>query len=299
MLSEFMRSSRILRFAQEALLVELKNNALELNQSTIEKSTSSSNNTFPQQNLSVEALMTSLPVRVEPQGGAAPAPEMSEASLKQLKKDIERDALVINGRMMVGSELKLEGCFARICEAVESVLVECGLPLLGPEAMRLLAFHVLNRISRTHSGGLSFQTLRSIVDTESTLIVPNSAAAPPLRIVISAGSFPSPHTRVQDDEAALNMTESAAWGLRCHVSATTSFSLKSIAHLDAEVDASSTDLSVRVVFEDSISLQIDPRMKEVGREAVDKAVSSSLGKAVVTIMEDESQPSPNQLGPAL
>ena len=285
LLREFLRSNRILRFAHEALLVELKDSALRDNGSISDKNTP--NHDVALQNLSVEELLVALPVRVAPQGNASIAVSMSEASLKQLRKDIERDAIAINGRVLVGSELRLEGCFARITEAVESVLVESGLPLLCPEAMSLLAFHLLSRTSRTHSGGLSFQTLRSIVDCEATLIVPNSAAAPPLRVVVSAGSFASHRQRVLGAETELTATESESWGLRCQVSATTAFSLKSIARLDSEVDASSTDLAVRVVFEDSLCVSIDPRLMEVGQEAVEWALSSSTDKGMVTIVQEE------------
>ena len=276
LLQKFMSSNRILKFMSEALEVEIARGSSTDAEGEVDSSPPSD-----VQNLSVEELMLSLPLRIQPQNSPSQGLALTESSLKQLKKDVERDALVINGRVLVGSELKLEGCFSRMCEAIESVLVENGLPLLCREGAELLSFHVLTSISRTHSGGVSFQALRSTVDTEATLIVPNSASAPPLRVVISVGSFAVPSGG--EESASPQRLE---WGLLCRVLAVTSFRLKAVSHLDEEVDASATDHSVRVAFEDAIGVPIDPRLREISLAAVERAVRERRTLGKVTILED-------------
>lgn len=86
----------------------------------------------------------------------------SEITEKQLQKDIERDQLVIDGQRIIGSNDGLEKCLLAVGDAVDSCLVSCFLPSLGPDLRAEVARVVLATVSRTNSGGVALHTLRSI-----------------------------------------------------------------------------------------------------------------------------------------
>ena len=113
-----------------------------------------------------------------------------EASMKQVRKDIERDRLLVNGVRIVGAELGLEAVQAAIGTICDRVLVGCGLPILGADVRDYLAQSLLSKASRSHSGGIAYQAAQGLVDPAVAMLVPQSAVAPPLKISIQVGAFP-------------------------------------------------------------------------------------------------------------
>lgn len=220
--------------------------------------------------------------------------------MKQLKKDIERDRLIVNGKTINGSISKLEGCFSSIGDAMDNVLIECNLPLLSREGKELLTFCALRNIARTHSGGVTFQALQATLDINSTIIVPLSASALPLRILVAVGSFPKKSIRPlgiqtetdsEDDEEAGEVEEKDKvgplqdWGLKCFIQATTVFNLKAVANAsDENIDASQTDLKVRAVYDDAYYISINPKASEISLDEVASCIASSFSGGKVTIL---------------
>lgn len=114
-----------------------------------------------------------------------------EASMKQMKKDIERDRLLINGVRIVGAELGLDTVLQKMCDMCDQIHTECGIPTLGNEVKQFAVLSLLSKASRSHSGGIAFQAVQSLIDPSVAMLVPQSAVTPPLKINIHLGAFPS------------------------------------------------------------------------------------------------------------
>lgn len=118
-----------------------------------------------------------------------------EASMKQLKKDIERDRLLVNGIRIVGAELGLDTVLQKICDVCDQIHTECGIPILGNEVKEFAVLSLLSKASRSHSGGIAFQAVQSLIDPTVAMLMPQSAVTPPLKINIHLGAFPSSSCR--------------------------------------------------------------------------------------------------------
>ena len=116
--------------------------------------------------------------------------ESLEAKEKQLKKDIERDRILLNGVRISGSETGIDAIYTRIGQICDTVLQECSLPTLGEPLKAEFAHIVLSKASRTHSGGITFQAVQAIIDPLKSMLLPQSNITPPIRIKVSVGSFP-------------------------------------------------------------------------------------------------------------
>lgn len=114
-----------------------------------------------------------------------------ESSMKQMKKDIERDRLLVNGIRIVGAELGLDIVLQRICDVCDRVHTECGVPTLGNEVKEFAVLSLLSKASRSHSGGVAFQAVQALIDPSIAMIIPQSAVTPPLKVNIHLGAFPS------------------------------------------------------------------------------------------------------------
>ena len=89
----------------------------------------------------------------------------SEITLNQLQKDIERDELVIDGKLIIGSHEGLDGCLAAVGRAIDNCLACCFLPPLGSLLRDELSQSILTTATRTNSGGVALHVLRSITGT--------------------------------------------------------------------------------------------------------------------------------------
>lgn len=299
LLKIYLQSLRILKFAAEALRAELTKRRIMRAMHQKESRTDFSELDEAQMPIhhkkeTLATLLALLPLKINmDEAGLLDESNLKDSSLKQLKKDIERDKLIVNGRNITGSDAKLEGCFAAIGDSIDQVLRECNLPPLAPEGKELLIFCLLRNISRTHSGGVTFQALQSMIDIDSTLIIPVSSMALPLRIFLSVGSFPNKAgLKVSTGSATVSATVSGVetpqmmpqeWGLKCFVQATTAFHLKAIsAEMECE-DASQVDIAVRAVYDDNYYIAINPRIKEISKEVIVGSIAASFSGGQVTI----------------
>jgi hypothetical protein len=116
-----------------------------------------------------------------------------ELQLKQLKKDVERDRLLINSKRLVGASVGLEEVIQSIIFVFHTLADECYLTRLSDDVVREVAIAILLKASRTHSGALAFQALQNLIDPEQFMLIPQSSSTPPLNICIRLGSEHPPH----------------------------------------------------------------------------------------------------------
>lgn len=199
-----------------------------------------------------------------------------KVSLKQLRKDVERDRFIINGVPLLGSEKGLEGVSSAITECCIRALAQCCLQPMEKGVEDLIAVEVLSKASRTNSGGIAYQCLHYLIKPTSINIVPVSTLAKPLNINISVGSF--------IDSKASSIGQHNNWGLICHVDCSTFFTLKSSEETNDGIDHSenSEDPTVQIIFDDSICVPVNPCKKfSIQNLAGITGTSASSGKVTV------------------
>lgn len=99
--------------------------------------------------------ISSLPVSIP----SSSEGEKCVLSMKQLRRDIERDVIVINGVKMLGSA-GLEAVVEDIGKAVDYAFSSSQRVTLSDESKRAFSLACLGKAARTNSGGQSFQALQ-------------------------------------------------------------------------------------------------------------------------------------------
>jgi hypothetical protein len=112
------------------------------------------------------------------------------ARIKQLKKDLERDKLLINNNRLIGATIGLAGILSTMETLFDELMEENSLPPLSKEVKEQLSYGILLKSARTHSGAMVLHVLQNIVDTNTTLILPQSAVVPPIKIKIGLDAIP-------------------------------------------------------------------------------------------------------------
>lgn len=115
------------------------------------------------------------------------SPENSsvEARLRQLKKDLERDKFLINNNRVIGAGLGMSGILDILSAIYDHLTTEESLPLLQNPLKEDLSHEILFKASRTHSGALVYHALQNLIDSDSSMLLPNSSVVPPIKINIS------------------------------------------------------------------------------------------------------------------
>eukprot|EP01036_Dinobryon_divergens_P040731 gene40731-53890_t len=182
-----------------------------------------------------------------------------DSSIKQLQRDIERDKITINGIRITGADGGLDGVLQYLGSILNRLLRQCGLPELTASARDTLSYIILRKVSRTNSGGTTFQALQTLLDTTQTMIAPMSTMAKPLKIHISLDSFQDSNQFCLTNNANnKNGRIQHEWGIRCHVEGSTVFRLSSNDDMDSNSDA-----IIRAVYTNDICVSIDPRSREI------------------------------------
>ena len=114
---------------------------------------------------------------------------LADSSLKQLILDIGRDKIIVNGYNIIGSEEGLDGCIKKISYIIDILTNEMNIETINDSIKEEISIKILKLASRTNSGGVAYQTLSHIINTEINLITPISNLARPLIIKLSIGSF--------------------------------------------------------------------------------------------------------------
>lgn len=212
--------------------------------------------------------------------------ESLESKMKQLKKDVERDRILVNGIRLVGAEIGLENTMIAVKEVIEQVIRDCGLPCLNNFVKDELARLVLCKASRTHAGGISFQAIQSFINPRKTIVVPLSAVTPPLKVNIYMGKLKNQATAdgakdicvgTTDNTTTLNYKNASPsskkklrWGLVCNVTCESVFQLQNADdpneidmdnmrdnYNSANDDGRDRITTVSVLFEDAICFEVN------------------------------------------
>eukprot|EP00743_Colponemidia_sp_Colp-15_P004172 GILK01004502.1.p1 GENE.GILK01004502.1~~GILK01004502.1.p1 ORF type:complete len:362 (-),score=33.60 GILK01004502.1:76-1137(-) len=126
----------------------------------------------------VDILKTQSVLSVPIHSGAWP----SDGSLIQDAKDIERDAIEVNGMLYTGSS---HG-YKNIVASIESILMasESMSHCAASTSPKHLAQLLLRACNRTHSGGLSFELLADLFQHDVLCLSPDSSTFSPLKLTI-------------------------------------------------------------------------------------------------------------------
>lgn len=154
-----------------------------------------------------------IPISSAVAGVAVTKSQATKADLKQLRKDIERDQLIVNSRHLIGASLLLDGVVDSIQNIIQQVLSEGGIPTLPPITSEHLAHAILYKASRTHSGGIVFGSLQGLIDPDRLILVPQSSMSPPILVHIRIGKFSSKRNQSKDPQ----VIGSQPWGLVCKI----------------------------------------------------------------------------------
>ncbi len=133
-----------------------------------------------------------------PTDGSSPKPQRvavrletnqsRELQLKQLKKDIERDRLLLNSQRLIGANIGIDKIIQSIIQVLHTLADECLVTRLNDNIAKEIALAILLKASRTHSGALAFQALQNLLNPEKFMLLPQSSSTPPLNICIRLGS---------------------------------------------------------------------------------------------------------------
>ena len=222
-MSNHLLSDRILKFAKSSLSTALRHSSY-IDKTTPPLELEKASNEYlrgyriygisagdDQTNCSVNDMKILLPITIEANKLALLPSTSKDNSLKQLRKDIERDVLIVNGIQLSGSDNGLEGVIKLVTSLIQKVLRDCDLSPIEISVAETIAIEILKKATRTHSGAMAYQLLQYILNMETVTIVPVSTRAKPLSINIS----------IDSTEGGNN------WGLICKIQCSTFFNLRS------------------------------------------------------------------------
>lgn len=235
--SELIKLNKFLEFSREAISTELNIPLTQEPQDALQH--------FPTSH-SIEEMEALCPLKISLDALRSLEHEV-HFSLKQVRRDYDRDKVVINGVHLIGADKGLDGILRELSDCMDRVCMLSRLPLAEDDFKRETGLKVLHLASRTVSGGASltaFQCLASEIPDH--FIVPDSHLAEPVLIRISSGSF-HPLSECTQRAHSLN------WGLKFQMICPFYFCLKS---RSTEVDQRSLT-PFRVAFETTLELAAD------------------------------------------
>ena len=145
------------------------------------------------------------------------ATTVKDSSFKQIKKDIERDSIVVNSICLRGSVVGVDFIKCAIRDYISSLVHDANLARLPSFVIEGLCHSILQASSRTNCGGAVFEALIRVLDTASALIVPIALKSTPATVHISFGrSFEASESNEQE------------WGLLVSVKCSTAFSVSEV-----------------------------------------------------------------------
>ncbi len=170
----------------------------------------------------------------------------ADVTFNQLRRDIQRDKCSINGTLLCGSLVGLDGILSVFADNIDRSMVECGLSLLRPDQKYILSLEILKKTSRTNSGGSSFTCLHEFVSNVQSgcVIIPDSQRASPSKIRIAVEAIGKYKVSCLPLEPC--------WGLNFDVECDTYFMLKCLDDTNLSISR-----SVRVSYNITIGFAID------------------------------------------
>ena len=258
-----------------ALLAE-KTASVQQYRKTINASILSANNesnttvidTWDQQKHTVESLEkhdVAVPLRYQCSDlshGCGSENSSKDSSLKQLKRDLERDKVSINGLRISGSEVGMDSIVKIIEKKIMEILRVAQFPPIEKAVLKSLVMEILRKGSRTNSGYLCYENIQQMIDETKTMLVPLSTLAKPIAISLSIGG----------------LSETSHWGLLCSISCLSFFHVVSSAEHPSDGTEGQEKVVIVGVYEQVLLLKLNVGSKY---SAVD--MSSLMGKSSVTI----------------
>lgn len=110
---------------------------------------------------------------------------IEDSSFKQLKKDIERDKLLINGNLYIGANGGIDGAIDFFQTTIEKLIYELAALRPDKSVIRSFGLSCLKLASRTNSGGIAFHMIQTVLIKDKYSLVPVSSLATPLLIRLS------------------------------------------------------------------------------------------------------------------
>ena len=185
-----------------------------------------------------------------------------DSSLKQLKRDLERDKVSINGLRISGSEIGMDGLIKLLDMKIVEILRVGQFPPIEKAVLKSLVMEILRKGSRTNSGYLCYENIQQMIDETKTMLVPLSTLAKPIAISLSIGG----------------LSETSHWGLLCSISCLSFFHVVSSAEHPSDGTEGQEKVVIVGVYEQVLLLKLDVGSKH---SAID--MSSLMGKSSVTI----------------
>lgn len=185
-----------------------------------------------------------------------------DSSLKQLKRDLERDKVSINGHRISGSEVGMDGIVKIMETKIMDILRVGQLPPIEKAVLKSLVMEILRKGSRTNSGYLCYENIQQMIDETKAMLVPLSTLAKPIAITLSIGC----------------LSETSHWGLLCSTSCLTFFHIISSTKHPSDRTGGQEKVVIVGIYEQVLLLKLDVASKY---SAID--MSSLIGKSTVTI----------------
>lgn len=218
--------------------------------------------------------------------------ESEEAQWKQLKKDIERDRLLVNSIRLVGAAEGLDNVLQKLEDICTQLLTDCYLTHPPIEALNSLCKCALQKAARTHSGGIAFQALQNSIDPSTMMLIPQSSVTPPLKINVFIGRLPS---TVKSTELRSKV------GLICQVQSESIYQVSKRVDLNTDVSAESSsnvdtdhnkmtplcsgllDKIVSVMYEDYAMLEVQQQQQQSKNDDAEVVINDLLAIGQVVI----------------
>lgn len=246
--------------------------------------------------------------------------ESTELKDRQLKKDVERDRILLNGVRISGADIGIEGVIHAVGSICDTVLSECVIAPLEQDLKSELIRVVLGKASRTHSGGITFQALQSIIDGNQKMLMPQSSITPPIQLKIYAGAFPTSTTFSFSSSGTFSpqtISSEKRWGLICAVKCESIFQVqdRDVEDMDRAREGQRPPVMVRSTYEDFIMLEVkllplesrsdDQRMVWRGMQSARKGLrccgpilGSSVDSGTVVLSSFQQRSAPSFIPPA-
>lgn len=253
---------------------------------------------IPESSVLLDEFITTLPLEVALDSSWEQL-SSSDASVKQLQKDIQRDQLLINGNLIVGADGGLSAVKMILGDAVDKVMVECDIPLFHVHEKDAFCVAVLKKASRTNSGGIAYNVLQSKLSRPSEVtIVALSQLAPPLQVRVRMGNFAvdvpslspacpgtfhslfSKRLGISEPEEERCATQSVIkWGLVARVECSLYFTVKCHNSGESCDEQDTHDVIVKVLYQTEICR--DMQVSKMGREDI-----VSAGAKIIILPND-------------
>jgi len=221
--------------------------------------------------------------------------DVTNGRLKQLRKDIERDQLLINSQLSIGASVSLGGTLSVIGKICDRIMSENHFPSLPGVAKNHFAHCILMKASRTNAGGIAFSVLQNMIDARIMTLLPQSHITPPIRVNIRLGRFPSSLATSNSNGTSNshnNEHTSPSWGLLCQIVCDSYYAVRRTDDLLDEVDTTMQQTGsgdqhelagriVRATYEDYVLFELKLYGNEIGN--LQRVVDDSriLGQVVL------------------